>query len=129
MSRGLDPAARGAGQTLLLARIALVAAMAAIAWFAFTPVPPAGIERVWDKLQHASAFLVLSALLDRALPRCGVWPMALIAFGYGAMIEAVQSLLPWRDASLRDLLADLLGIGIYFIILRPLVSALRGGHS
>lgn len=114
--------------SLLFVRFALGAAVIAIAWFAFTPAPPAGIERVWDKLQHAFAFLVLSTLLDSALSRRGVWFKVLLAFSYGALIEAVQSLLPWRDASLRDLLADLLGIGVYFLVLRPLVSMLRGSR-
>jgi VanZ family protein len=116
---------RRAEAGLLVVRFALAAAMAAIAWFAFIPAPPAGIERVWDKLQHAFAFLVLSALLDLAMPARGAGFKILLAFGYGALIEAVQSQLSWRDASLRDLLADVAGIGAYFCVLRPLVAMLR----
>lgn len=126
--RGEGMPAPRSGLTLLF-RAALVAATIAIAWFAFTPAPPAGIERLWDKLQHAFAFLVLSALLDLAMPGRGAGFKIAVALGYGALIEAVQSQLPWRDASLRDLAADLLGIGAYFFALRPLAAMPRRCRS
>lgn len=106
------------------ARWGTVAVVIVIAWFAFTPAVPAGIERIWDKFQHVAAFVALAALLDLALPEHGPGFKIALALAYGLLIEAVQSLLPWRDASLPDLGADLIGIGIHFLILRPLVLGL-----
>lgn len=111
------------------ARSGLAAVVIVIAWFAFTPAVPAGIERIWDKFQHVAAFVALTALLDLALPERGPGFKIALALAYGLLIEAVQSLLPWRDASLRDLGADLIGIGTHFLILRPLASGLWRNRS
>ena len=111
------------------ARLGTVAVVIVITWFAFTPTVPAGIDRVWDKFQHVAAFLALTALLDLALPERGPGFKIALALAYGVLIEAVQSLLPWRDASLRDLLADLVGIAMHFLILRPLVTGLWRSRS
>lgn len=62
-----------------------------------------------DKLQHITAFVVLSALAAQAYPRL---PLPLLFLGlalFGGIIELVQSI-PWlhRDADMHDWIADIL---------------------
>ncbi len=66
--------------------------------------------QVWDKLKHAAAFFVLSALLVPAFPRFTLAKRCVAALAFGALIELVQYFLPYRSASGLDLLAD--GVGI-----------------
>jgi VanZ family protein len=66
--------------------------------------------QVWDKLKHAGAFFILSALLVPAFPHLTLLKRCLSSFSFGALIEIVQYFLPHREASGLDLLADLLGI-------------------
>lgn len=97
-------------------RLALLAAVCAASYFAFTPVVYEGVDRVWDKLQHFAAFYVLALLLDFSLPgtRFGARKFLLV-LAYGAAIEAVQYFLPYRDASWRDLFADAIGAAAYVL--------------
>jgi VanZ family protein len=67
-----------------------------------------------DKINHFMAFFTLSLLLNRASSR----PMARIRnvialLSFGIFIEYVQSFLPYRDASMLDVLADLCGILLF----------------
>lgn len=71
---------------------------------------PEGID-IWDKLSHAIAFgaIALSAALG--------WPhkdfirsVAMPLLGFGTLIELMQLLIPGREFSLLDILADAVGI-------------------
>jgi VanZ family protein len=74
---------------------------------------PSGAGHDWfpqaDKLRHAMAFMALWALGRRARLR-PTWALAagLLAFGIG--IELLQALTPYRESSVADVLADVLGI-------------------
>ena len=61
-----------------------------------------------DKIKHAAAFFVLTALYRRAYGPAAFYWGAMLAVGL--FIEAVQYTLPYQDASLFDLLADAAGI-------------------
>ncbi|MCH9740029.1 MAG: VanZ family protein [Epsilonproteobacteria bacterium] len=70
-----------------------------------------------DKIKHATAFFVLSLLLNRAsstlqhrLRNVG----ALLIFG--VIIEFLQSLTPNREASFNDVVADLVGILLFQLL-------------
>ncbi|MBU1669185.1 VanZ family protein [bacterium] len=78
-----------------------------------------------DKIKHASAFFVLSFLLNRAsstmqhrLRNMGA------LFLFGLFIEIVQSFFPNRESSLADLLADAVGI-LLFQLLYSLFKFIR----
>lgn len=63
-----------------------------------------------DKVNHLSAFLVMTVLMCLGFPRsrlrlCGLWMLA-----YGCLIEVIQSFLPWSDCSIFDVAADACGI-------------------
>jgi VanZ family protein len=95
-------------------RLALAAAVAAITWLATTDRALPELAGVSDKLNHVLAFLALGLLADRSFPqaRFGL-AKAVALLAYGVAIEAVQSFLPWREASLPDILADAAGIALY----------------
>ena len=115
---------------LVLARLALAGCLVGIAVLAFAPLasdPGTGN----DKLNHLLAFGVLAALVDRSFPSpepgqgWGKWASLL---GYGLFIEAVQSFLPFREASGWDLLANGAGIGLYVVAARR-VAMRRAGRT
>jgi VanZ family protein len=83
---------------------------------------------VSDIVLHACAFTYLTAALwfahhsaDRG------WKPALWMMAYGVAIEAIQSFEPTRDAELKDLVVDavgiLLGLAVYRWIVTRLFSA------
>jgi VanZ family protein len=99
---------------VMIFRGTLVAAVIGISYLAFTPTAYPGIAAVSDKLEHAAAFFSLALLLDYSFPLTRFdWRKALIVLGYGAGIEIVQYFLPWRESSVFDWLADLVGVLIY----------------
>lgn len=65
----------------------------------------------WDKLAHVGFFFVFAYLLIRclSLPLLAVFSLIVLI---GAADEIHQAFLPNRVASLDDLLADLLGLGL-----------------
>lgn len=66
-----------------------------------------------DKLLHAGAFAGLAGLIAFALPELPPRRRQLVSAGassaLGALLELVQSALPYRSAELLDLVADTLG--------------------
>ena len=73
-----------------------------------------GMTRKLAKGAEEDLNLVLGLLADRSFPRTrfGLAKIAAL-LAYGAAIEAVQYFLPWREASLPDILADAAGIALY----------------
>ncbi len=93
-------------------RALFFAAVLGVCWLAFSPNPPAAADLGWDKLNHVSAFAVLTFCAGRGFPRRGRFsagvPLALLALG--VFIELVQSQIPNRSAEAADVLADAVGI-------------------
>jgi len=61
---------------------------------------------------HLVGYAILSALLARWL---ALWPAGLLAWGYGAAVEAVQWVLPTRNAEVGDLAANAAGVAVGLI--------------
>ncbi len=98
-------------------RIVLGIALLLITWQSLVPKPIPAAELVSDKLLHALAFLVLGFLADAGWPDRPFDRYKFVPLGlYGVGIEAIQSLLPGRMASLGDLLADGFGLLVYGLI-------------
>lgn len=83
------------------------------------PAPWTWIDRFQeaggDKLVHAALFLVQAWLLSRCRPGAGRagWLIASvgIAVGFGVVTELGQLVVPGRDATVGDALADTVGAG------------------
>lgn len=88
-----------------------VALAAAIAYLTLVPRPPSPVQFPHvDKLYHALAFAALVFPTTILRPRW--WGrMAVLAIGYGALIELVQPLFG-RDAEWLDLVFDGLGVAV-----------------
>jgi VanZ family protein len=71
-------------------------------------LPPIAFE-VWDKAQHALAFLLLGALGLFAY-RTRVVAIVIGLLLFGALIELAQALTGWRYGEWQDWLADGLGV-------------------
>ena len=81
-----------------------------------------------DKLVHAAIFAlpVLFGLLARLRPAVVVAVAAL----HAPVSELVQHfLLPHRDGDVRDVLADLVGVGLGWLLARLLVRLLAGRNG
>jgi VanZ family protein len=67
-----------------------------------------------DKFLHASAFFVLSFLLNRASSSIAKrFRNILSLLAFGILIEILQSFTGYRDVSVADVLADLVGILLF----------------
>ena len=95
-------------------RLLLIVTVLATAFLAVTKAhypQPGG-----DKSMHILAFFVLSLLTYGAVRR-PLWPQWLALASYGAAIELVQEWLPYRESSIYDWLADVVGISMAYILL------------
>lgn len=68
-----------------------------------------------DKVAHFAVFFVLTGFLKRAV-KAPFWLYIVILAAYGAGVEYVQGMLPHRQASFADFVADVAGILSYLII-------------
>ena len=103
-----------------LFRRALAMCLVAITTLALIP-PGHEPLAVSDKVNHIAAFLVLAWLADHAYPGYSrgtdLW---LALLGYGLLLEGLQAWVPYREASLGDLLADAAGLAAYLVLTRVL---------
>ena len=92
-------------------RLAWVALLLAAA-YAVANWPPV---RAWysevDKLVHALVFAAVYGALAWAL-KWRPWALALLALALGALVELHQAFLPGFSATVRDWLADAVGIAL-----------------
>ncbi len=101
----------------------LAFAMAAILVLALLP-PGTVPEPAGDKVNHVLAFASLTLLCHGALsgrPR----RVTVLMIGFGALIELLQALTPYRQFSVLDLVADAVGITLGLAIAALIVGARR----
>jgi VanZ family protein len=95
---------------------------------AFLPKPPKLPSHDWgDKWEHASAFLVLTALAQVGFGRTARWRVLAAMVAYGALIEVVQ-MIPVlnRSADARDWLVDsVVALGVTLLALAADRARLR----
>jgi VanZ family protein len=78
-----------------------------------------------DKFLHASAFFVLSFLLNRSSSSVSKRVRNMISLlAFGILIEILQSFTGYREVSAGDVLADLIGI-LLFQLVYSFLSYLR----
>jgi VanZ family protein len=77
-----------------------------------------GVGLVWDKAEHAGAWMVLT-LLGLLLSTRRRWAIPLFAVALGALIEVLQAALPLgRDGEWADLAADAVGVATAWFLWR-----------
>lgn len=88
-------------------------------------IPRAGLDLGdrWDKVAHFiayffTAFLFFVSFRTRFRP-ADIYAV-LFSFGYGAILELAQLLVPGRDCSFGDLAANFSGVLFFFILYRLL---------
>ena len=69
-----------------------------------------------DKWLHILSFLFLSLWFSGQYKRSSYWRLVVGLTTFGVLIELCQRMISYRTAEWMDLLADLFGIGIGFII-------------
>lgn len=95
---------------LFLWRTLFCISIAAITWLGFTSEPYPIPSSASDKVNHLMAFAELAILTRLGWPRLSLIPPLLVLTGFGLALELGQSITPWRDFALSDLLADIIGI-------------------
>ena len=81
----------------------------------------------WDKAQHAMAFFVLTGLaMGAGWMRARIDRVAVAMLVYGAAIECVQAVLPWRSGDVLDWLADAVGVIGLVIVVRYFPKLIQG---
>jgi VanZ family protein len=98
-----------------------------VLYLALMPTPSATMTTGWDKLNHALAFGALSLSACFSGPRSGrsVFMVSVGLMAFGALIEVLQLQVPGREADLRDLMADGVGVMLGFgaaLVLRLMLS-------
>ncbi|MFZ5654031.1 MAG: VanZ family protein [Pseudomonadota bacterium] len=107
------------------ARWVWACALALVTWLALRP----GVGQEWivglDKVLHLAAYAVLCGLGALAAVR-PVWGLVAGLFCHGLIIEGLQSLVPGRESSLGDLLANAAGLGLGVLVAARCASRLPG---
>jgi VanZ family protein len=82
-------------------------------YFCLAPHGIPGTDRVNDKLMHVSGYLALTVWFTGLYPRSRYALIAVLLLGMGILIEFAQGAMQLgRQAELRDVYADAIGIGI-----------------
>lgn len=83
---------------------------------AFTPVDGGIQAKVNDKILHSVGFFVMAFISQLAHPNTRFLILFIGLSCFGLAIELIQAYLPYRSFSVWDLAADVLGLGIYFMV-------------
>jgi len=103
---------------IVLLRITLAGSLLGIIALATAELTHPLLTSVNDKVGHIVAFLYLAFLLDFSFPesRFDILKVILL-LAYGLLIEVIQYFLPYRTSSFLDLLADGVGVALYFLLI------------
>ena len=93
-------------------RVLFILIAGSVAYLALTPAPLVMIDTGWDKANHMLAFgsLAFTACLSCRSSNAKRLLLLGLLFGYGGLIEILQTAVPSRAAEWADLLADTVGI-------------------
>ncbi|MEM0514110.1 VanZ family protein [Pseudoalteromonas sp. YIC-827] len=68
-----------------------------------------------DKVAHFGIFFILAFIMDKAF-KIPFFVQVILLSLYGAAIEWMQNMLPYRQASIGDFIADASGAASYFVL-------------
>src|SRR4051794_23925100 len=93
--------------------------MLVVSVIALWPQPLSLTEGIYDKVQHAAAFMTLTLLAVWAFPRVSMLWIVVGLSAYGAMIEILQGTsLIHRDRSFLDWVADIVACTVVLAAVR-----------
>jgi len=97
-------------------QLAFWVAVAGVGVGSLTPTPylPPQAFDMWDKAQHALAFVLMGGLGLMAFPRRALHVFAGLLV-YGGLIELAQAATGWRVGDWLDWLADAIGAGVVYL--------------
>jgi VanZ family protein len=101
--------------SIVAIRVTLSITLAVIMYLATTPYSYPVVEDLNDKVSHILAFGTLAFLTDFSFPirKFGLHKF-LWLLSYGLLIEFIQYFLPYREASVFDVMADCAGLAVYW---------------
>ena len=96
-------------------KLALVIAIIVVSYLVFSkPTYPQAFAHM-DKVGHLGSFFALSYLAHSAFKPKWYYLCSALA-SYAILIELIQSRLPYRSASVADVMADFAGIGLFYLV-------------
>ncbi|ABC27663.1 VanZ like family protein [Hahella chejuensis KCTC 2396] len=107
------------------ARVAFYALMAVGLVIALTPNEYTPLGTVNDKIRHAFSFAVMSGMAMWSHQNSRGFHVFIAMTCYGLLIEGLQSLIPYRDGSLGDIVANTIGIAMGVFLANWLVVSAR----
>lgn len=107
-------------------RVILLLLLVGVSCLALSPVPPAGLDFGWDKLNHTLAFTALAFAASLSCPASRRGRLFLLGalFAYGGLIEVLQQFVPGRSCEWADLFADSIGIACGALLAASLAGAM-----
>jgi len=113
--------------------VVFLAACATIIWLSIAPTTAIPGVSLWDKFEHAAAYLAL-ALLGVWAFRAKSWRLALGLFVLGVGVEVAQGTMGWgRQGDVLDAVANSIGIALGLALARvvgelPMVKSRARGE-
>lgn len=101
---------------LTILRSAFTCCAVAILYLALDPAPQIAVS-TWDKLNHVTAFAVLQVLGMLSWERRPITLLGGLA-AYGVLIEVLQNFTPPREATVSDVLADVVGLAVGWALVK-----------
>lgn len=118
---GPSTSAFPAGEGLKVWRVLLAFTLLAILVLSLMP-PSSNLPTTgWDKSNHMLGFGTLGLFGVRGWPG-RAWVVLATLLAYGALIEVLQSLTPYRSAEWADLIADGVGLLVGLLVARVSLS-------
>ena len=98
-------------------------------YFSLIPHPPGILERGSDKIIHAVGYCLLLISCDLAYRTSNkLYGKVAFIFTFSLTMEVLQHFVPNRNFSFLDLLANLTGLSVGYLILRLLEGRFREQH-
>nr|WP_281648074.1 VanZ family protein [Parendozoicomonas sp. Alg238-R29] len=103
------------------ARFCLPVTLIVITTLALIPPEQVPLATLGDKILHVAAFFTLAGIIDAAWPDTQWnWKKTVWLTSYGLGLEIAQSFHPLRTFALDDLIADIVGQGVYVVLVPAL---------
>jgi VanZ family protein len=91
------------------------------------PLPAMAVPSGFDKIEHAVGYFLLAAYAVMLFARGRPLAFAILGLlAFGALVEGLQALVPWRSAELMDWIANSVGVASGALLaLTPARAALQ----